>query len=71
MRVQDQPQRTRQLVQGAQLGDSIVAHLDSLKRLQAQVSHLCRAAAQVDAHLAGIENDLDQVRALLASRQWP
>jgi|GEM_PF-5054018 len=68
MRVQDDPQQTRHLMQGAQLGDSIAAHLDSLKRLQAQVSHLTQAAAQVDAHLNGIENDLDQVRALLAAR---
>lgn len=68
MRLPDEPQRTRQLLQGAQLGDSIAAHLDSLKRLQAQVSHMTRATAQLDLQLSSIEYDLDQVRAQLAAR---
>lgn len=66
MSLQDAPLQPRHLVQGAQLGDSIAAHLDSLKRLQAQVSHMTRAVALVDMQLCGIESDLDQVRAQLA-----
>ena len=68
MRLPDEPQRTRHLLQGAQLGASIAAHLDSLKRLQAQVSYMTRAAELLDLHLSSIENDLDQVRAQLAAR---
>ena len=68
MSVQDESLRSRQLVKGAQLGDAITAHLDSLRRLQAQVSYMTQAAALVERHLGGIEADLDQVRALLAAR---
>ncbi|MDR0212254.1 MAG: hypothetical protein LBJ33_24215 [Pseudomonas putida] len=66
--LQDEPHRTRHLLQGAQLGDAISAHLDSMKRLQAQVSHMTRAVAQLEIQLNGIEDDLDQVRAQLAAR---
>ncbi|MHA6195054.1 hypothetical protein ACX3YG_11855 [Pseudomonas wadenswilerensis] len=65
---QDEPDRTRHLLQGAQLGDAISAHLDSMKRLQAQVSHMTQAAARLQTHLNSIEDDLDQVRARLAAR---
>jgi len=65
---QDEPQRTRHLLLGAQLGDAISAHLDSMKRLQAQVSHMTQAAARLEIHLNNIEDDLDQVRAQLAAR---
>ena len=65
---QDEPHRTRHLLQGAQLGDAINAHLDSMKRLQAQVSHMTQATAQLQLQLNSIEDDLDQVRAQLPAR---
>lgn len=67
MSVQDEPGCNHQLLQGAQLGDAIAAHLDGLKRLQAQVHYMTRAAALLDLQLSGIEGDLDQVRARLAA----
>lgn len=66
MSLPDEPLRTRQLLQGARLGDTIATHLEGLKRLQAQVSYMVRAAEQVDMQLSTIENDLEQVRAQLA-----
>ncbi|MEE1923618.1 hypothetical protein V0R50_07775 [Pseudomonas sp. 148P] len=65
---QDEPHRTRHLLQGAQLSDAIGAHLDSMKRLQVQVSHMTQAAALLEIQLSSIEDDLDQVRAQLAAR---